>query len=124
MSNLNKNNYFFSKSKSQVGPKKIGFIDLDPDRVVFFKKRVEIGQCSYVCEISYNKDGFYISLFGMEQPYETANLHLKNNQRTDRIMKSFNYNFERLADGLRIRNGRIMINLPRAADELNEQSSP
>lgn len=114
MSNINKNenviDYFSSKSKSLIGPKKIGFIDLDPDRVVFFKKRVEIDEFNYVCEISYDKDGFYVSLFGMEHPYETANLHMKNNTKTDRIMRSFNYNFDRLADGLGLRNGRIIVN--------------
>ena len=40
--------------------------NLEIARIVVFKKGIEIEKVHYICEISYNKRGFYISLFSVD----------------------------------------------------------
>ena len=87
--------------------------ELDPGRIVFYKKGTVVSDHYYICEISYNHNGFYISLFSMEGPTISNNitLHLPNNMKTDYIMKRLDHNFETLANSLSIKNGKIKIEL-------------
>ena len=66
----------------------------------------------YNCEISYNKNGLYVTLFAIEENPKGICLHLPNNDRTDRIMNNFNYNFDKLAHSLDLHNGKLSIIIP------------
>ena len=63
----------------------------------------------YNCEISYDKDGFYVTLFAVEEDSRALTLHLPKGDETEEIMKQFKYNFDTLAHSLVVQNGRIMI---------------
>ena len=78
-------------------------------RKVFYKKGVLLDFIYHNCEISYDGNGFYITLFAVEQNSIGKTLHLPNNERTERIMKSFGYNFDKVAHSLEIRNGQLSI---------------
>ena len=39
--------------------------ELDLARIVVYKRGLEIDGVNYVCEISYNRKGFYVTLFSV-----------------------------------------------------------
>ena len=83
--------------------------DLEPGRIVVHKRGLELDGVNYLCEISYNRRGFFISLFSVEDPGQRGTLHLKNSQTTDRILRSFDNDFDRMAKAIRVRDGKIHI---------------
>jgi len=99
----------FSSSASALPHGHFKTSELDPGRVVFYKKGLLIDHIYYICEISYNQQGFFISLYAVETPTVSICLHLKHNAKTDQIMKRVNYNFDMLAHSLKIKGGRIYI---------------
>ena len=84
-------------------------VDLEPGRIVLYKKALLIDHVYYICEISYNKRGFFISLFSVEFLDQNMTLHLKNGDRTDKILKSYSHDFDKIAHALVLRNGRISL---------------
>ena len=99
----------FSSSASTLPQGHFKTSELDPGRIIFYKKGLLIDHIYYICEISYNQQGFFISLYAVEPPTVSISLHLKNNARTDQIMKRVDYNFDMLAHSLKIKGGRIYI---------------
>lgn len=82
---------------------------MDLARIVVHKKGLEIDNIHYVCEISYNRKGFFISLFSIFTHNQCLALHLKYGERTDAILKNFNHDFGLLAKSLRLKDGKIKI---------------
>jgi hypothetical protein len=82
---------------------------LEPGRIVVYKKALLIEHVYYICEISYNKRGFFISLFSIEFPDQNMTLHLKNCEKTDKLIGSYNEDFDQMAHSLIINNGRIVL---------------
>ena len=76
--------------------------DLEAERVVVFKKGLVIDQIYYICEISYNKRGYFISVFSIQELNNKMVLHLKNSERTDQILASYEHDFEMIANALSI----------------------
>ena len=76
---------------------------------VFYKKGILVDYIYHNCEISYDKHGFYVSLFAVEENSKAMTLHLPKGDETEEIMKYFKYNFDKLAHSLVIQNGKIMI---------------
>jgi len=83
--------------------------DLEPGRIVVHKRGLELDGINYICEISYNKRGFFISLFSVEDPGRCGTLHLKNSERTDQILRSLDNDFDKMAKAIRLRDGKIHI---------------
>ena len=83
--------------------------DLEPARIVVYKKGLEIEDASYICEIAYNRRGFFISLFSVQHPGRCTMLHLKNCERTEQILNWFNNDFDAMARAIKLREGRIRI---------------
>ena len=79
--------------------------DLEAERVVVFKKGVVIDQVYFICEISYNKRGYFFSLFSIQELNNRLVLHMDNSERTDRIFSSYGNDFEAIANALTIHNG-------------------
>ena len=86
-------------------------LDLDPGRVVFYKKGIIIDSLHYICEISYNSAGFYLSLFNIEYSDRNLSLFLKNGDKTENIMRSVNHDFDELAHAIRVKQGKIVIDV-------------
>ena len=78
-----KHHAHFSSSASALPHGHVKTSELDPGRVVFYKKGLLIDHIYYICEISYNQQGFFISLYAVEPPTVSICLHLKTGARTD-----------------------------------------
>jgi hypothetical protein len=85
--------------------------ELDLARIVVHKKGLEIDGVNYICEISYNKKGFYITLFSIFQS-QSVTLYLKYGEKTNSILTFFENDFNRIAKALRIKDGKIRITRP------------
>ena len=83
--------------------------DLEPARIVVYKRGLEIGDASYICEISYNRRGFFIALFSVQEPARCLSLHLRNCERTDQILRWYNSDFDKMAKAIKIRDGKIRL---------------
>ena len=68
--------------------------ELEPERIVLFKKGLLIEQAYYICEISYNKRGYFISLFSIQDLNNKMVLHLENSEKTNRMLESYQHDFE------------------------------
>ena len=62
-----------------------------------YKRGLEIGEASYICEISYNRLGFFIALFSVQEPARCLSLHLRNCEKTDQILRWYNGDFDLMA---------------------------
>lgn len=80
-----------------------------------YKKAILISEQYYVCEISYNKRGYFISLFNIEKTSPDLCVLLKNSEATDRILRKFENDLEMIAHSLKIVAGKIVIsdNMPK-----------
>ena len=76
--------------------------ELEPERIVVFKKGMTIDYIYYICEISYNKRGYFISLFSIQNLNQKMVLHLPNSEKNDRILESYGYDYQEIADSLTI----------------------
>jgi hypothetical protein len=76
--------------------------ELEPERIVLFKKGLIIEQAYYICEISYNKRGYFISLFSVSNISNKMVLFLKNSEKTDQILENYDHDYEMIANNLRI----------------------
>lgn len=83
--------------------------DLEPGRIVVYKKTIQLHKKYYVCEISYNKRGYFISLFSVEYQNQSMTLHLKNCEKTDKLINSYNGDFNKMAHSLILNDGRIIL---------------
>ena len=74
-----------------------------------YKRGLEIGDASYICEISYNRRGFFIALFSVQEPARCLSLHLRNCEKTDQILRWYNSDFDKMAKHIKIRDGKIRL---------------
>ena len=112
-----RNQIHFNGSSDQVTFKRapLGHMkptELDLARIVVHKKGLDIDGVNYLCEISYNRNGFYITLFSMYGNQQSVTMHLKYNDKTDYILRYFNNDFNKMARSLRLRDGKIKITRP------------
>lgn len=75
-----------------------------------------IGIEYYVLEMSYNNRGFFISLFCIEDESKHKVLELTDPEKTKKILRMFDNDYEVLAKNIQIVNGYIKISKPYTND--------
>ncbi len=86
---------------------------LELDRTVAFRKGMIIQGHHYLVEISYNLRGLFISLFSMSDPLNRNQvLEIENPSKVQEIMEAFDFNYERLAQHVKVVKNQIKIRKP------------
>jgi hypothetical protein len=67
---------------------------LEIDRIVIFKKGIEVSKEQFVVEMSYNNRGFFISCFGLEDDNKTFVLEISDPIKANYILDCFSHNYD------------------------------
>jgi len=80
---------------------------LDENRIVLFKKGMQLGQGYYIVEISSNNSSIFIAAYDVETP-ESLLIELPE-KKAEEILREFNQDYERIATCLQVMNKRLVL---------------
>jgi hypothetical protein len=78
-----------------------------------------IGSDYFIIEMSFNNRGFFISLFCIADENKHKVLELVDSEKTRKILKTFENNYEIMAKNIKIVNGYIKIKKPTSYSTIN-----
>lgn len=80
---------------------------LDENRIVLFKKGLQLGQGYFIVEISTNNQCLFIAAYDVESP-ESLLIELPE-KKAEEIMKEFNSDYDAMASCLQVLNKRLVL---------------
>ncbi len=80
---------------------------LDENRIVLFKKGMQLGTGYFIIEISSNNACIFIAAYDVESP-ESLLIELPE-KKAEEILKEFNNDYEAMANCLQVMNKRLVL---------------
>ena len=81
--------------------------NLDENRIVLFKKGMQLGQGYYIIEISSDNSCLFIAAYDVESP-ESLLIELPEKKAED-ILREFSNDYEQMANCLQVMNKRLVL---------------
>ena len=80
---------------------------LDENRIVLYKKGMQLGKGYFITEISSNNSTIFIAAYDVESP-ESFLIELPE-KKAEEIMREFNSDYEKMAKCLQVMNRRLVL---------------